>query len=127
MGFGGKKQPIGMNADRLAAVAGVGATQADADMSAPRRRVSLEPDMSRIRKSSIEETPAQRKKRLAAKTVNFSATFIARIIIIGAAGFYAWTEFQSTGKVHRGVAIGIFAMFADFGRVMLKALEPGSK
>lgn len=130
MGFGGKKQPVGMNPDRLAALAGAGAgaaAQVDAGASAPRRRVSVEPDLSRIRKCSIDETPAERKKRLAAKTVNFGATFIARIIIMGAAGFFIWTELQNTGKIHRGVAVGMFAMLADFGRVMMKALEPGSK
>lgn len=128
MGFGGKKQPAGMNPDRLAALAGGGSlAQADASAAAPRRRVSVEPDMSRIRKCSIDETPEERKKRLAAKTVNFGATFIARIIIMAAAGFFLWTELQNTGKVHRGVVVGMFAMLADFGRVMMKALEPGSK
>lgn len=126
MGFGGKKPAMAMNADRLAAVAGA-APVVEAGEAAPRRRVSVEPDLSRIRKCSIDETPEERKKRLAAKTVNFSATIIARIVIIGAAGLFAWSEFQSTGKIHRGVALGMFAMTADLGRVLLKALEPGSK
>lgn len=128
MGFGGKKPAIAMNANRLAAVAGASAAPAaSAGEAAPPRRVSVEPDLSRIRKCSIDETPEERKKRLAAKTVNFSATIIARLVIIGAAGLFAWSEFQNTGKFHRGVAIGIFAMTADLGRVILKALEPGSK
>lgn len=129
MGFGKKSAAMQINTDRLAAVAGLSqAAPAAAGVSdAPRRRVSVEPDMSRMRKNSIDETPEQRKKRLAAKTVNFGATIIARIVIIAAAGFYAWGEFESTGKIHRGVAIGVFAMTADLGRVLLKALEPGSK
>jgi hypothetical protein len=130
MGFGGKKPMMEINIDRVAAVAGVSAplsSKADAHASTQARRVSVEPDMSRIRKSSIDETPEERKKRLAAKTVNFGATIIARLIILGAAGFYTWMEFQSTGKIHRGFAIGIFVMLADFGRVVLKAMEPGSK
>ena len=132
MGFG-KKSAAAMqiNTDRLAAVAGLpttaAATAGAGASEAPRRRVSVEPDMSRIRKCSLDETPEERKKRLAAKTVNFTATILARLVIIAAAGLYAWTEFESTGKIHRGVAIGIFAMTADLGRVMLKALEPGSK
>jgi len=128
MGFGGKKPAMAMNADRLAAVAGASAAPAlSAGEAAPQRRVSVEPDLSRIRKCSIDETPEERKKRLAAKTVNFSATIIARLFIIGAAGLFAWNEFQNTGQLHRGVAVGVFAMTADLGRVILKALEPGSK
>ena len=127
MAFGGKKPAMAMNADRLAAVAGVSAAPAASASETPKRRVSVEPDLSRIRKCSIDETPEERKKRLAAKTVNFSATIIARLVIIGAAGLFAWSEFQNTGKFHRGVALGIFAMTADLGRVILKALEPGSK
>ena len=127
MGFGGKKPAMAMNASRLAAVAGASAAPTASGTEAPRRHVSVEPDLSRIRKCSIDETPEERKKRLAAKTVNFSATIIARLVIIGAAGLFAWSEFQNTGKIHRGVALGIFAMTADLGRVLLKALEPGSK
>lgn len=127
MGFGGKKPAMAMNASRLAAVAGASAAPAVSASEAPMRRVSVEPDLSRIRKCSIDETPEERKKRLAAKTVNFTATIIARLIIIGAAGLFAWSEFQNTGKFHRGVALGIFAMTVDLGRVILKALEPGSK
>lgn len=127
MGFGGKKPAMAMNASRLAAVAGASAAPAASASEAPMRRVSVEPDLSRIRKCSIDETPEERKKRLAAKTVNFTATIIARLIIICAAGLFAWSEFQNTGKFHRGVALGIFAMTVDLGRVILKALEPGSK
>ena len=50
-----------------------------------------------MRKNRIEESPEQRKKRLAAKTVNFGATFLARLILIGAAGYYGYEQFQQTG------------------------------
>ncbi|GJL94572.1 MAG: hypothetical protein DHS20C05_09770 [Hyphococcus sp.] len=132
MGFS-KKEPVArISAARLCAVAGSPAVTAQASaipeaaaVKAP--RVSLEPDMSRIRKNMIDETPAARKKRLAAKTVNFGATIIARLIILGAAGYYAWQTYQFTGQVSRGLGIGLFAMAADLGRVSLKALTPGSK
>ncbi len=115
--------------DRLAAVAGGAGAAATAVTGggANRPRVSLEPDVSRIRKIAIEETPEERKLRLAAKTVNFSATILARMIILAAAGLYVWKTYQFSGQVHRGIAIGMFAMTADLGRVALKALEPGSK
>lgn len=133
MGFGNKKAAPQVGIDRLAAVAGGGAAAATAAPAAagaasePVKRVSVEPDVSRIRKRQIEETPEDRKKRLAAKAVNFSATILARIAILAAAGLYMWKEYEFTGKVHRGVALGAFAMTADLGRVILKAMEPGSK
>ncbi|MHA7871643.1 MAG: hypothetical protein ACX939_04765 [Hyphococcus sp.] len=134
MDYGGKKrEAAGVSSARLAAVAGAPASaeaapdSAPAGPSAPVRRASVEPDLSKIRKYSIDETPEARKKRLAAKTVNFSATIIARIIIIAAVCLYGWAEFQGTGKIHRGIAVGVFAMLADLGRVSLKALDPGSK
>lgn len=126
-----KKTPAARaSADRLAALAGVSATSSGAAAMAapgPPRRVSVEPDVTRIRKCAIEETPEERKKRLAAKSVNFGASFFARILILGAAGYFLWIEFQSTGQIHRAVATGVFAMVADFGRVVMKAMTPGSK
>ncbi len=80
-----------------------------------------------MKRREIEETPADRKRRLAAKAINFTATILARIIILGAAGYYTWKEYEFTGQVHRGVAFGLFAMSADLGRVILKAMTPGSK
>lgn len=135
MAFGAKQQPaFQVSAARLAAVSGGGAAtaaampaSASAGESAPRRRVSVEPDVSRIRKNMIDETPEERKKRLAAKTVNFGATIIARIVIFAGVGLYAWKTYQFSGEIHRGVALGLFAMTADFGRVCLKAMTPGSK
>lgn len=131
MAFSKKNAAAQISMDRLAAVAGVsagaGVAQVAAGGAARARRVSLEPDVSRIRKNAIEETPEERKRRLAAKTVNFGATIIARIIILAAAGLYVWQTYQFSGQMHRGLAFGIFAMTADLGRVMLKAMEPGSK
>lgn len=132
MAFGNKQPVVQVSTDRLAALAGGGAAAAayagsGAGVAAGRPRVSLEPDVSRIRKQTFDETPEARQKRLAAKTVNFGATILARLIILAAAGFYAWNTFQFSGEIHRGLAVGIFAMMADLGRVCLKAMEPGSK
>ncbi len=131
MAFGGRQQAAArVSADRLASLSGGGAATAampGGGAPAQPRRVSVEPDLSRIRRNSIDETPEARKKRLAAKTVNYTATFLARIVIIAAAGYYGYELYHSTGQVHRGIAVGIFAMTADLGRVILKAMEPGSK
>jgi len=122
-----------VDAGRLAALAGKrekGASSPGAAPTpdiAPRRRVSLEPDLSRISKIRLDETPAQRKKRLAAKSVNFSASFIVRIAIIGAALWYGYEAYRSTGAIDRAVALAVLVMAADFGRVLLKALQPGSR
>lgn len=129
MGFGKQEAVARISNDRLAAVTGGVAVSAPSGepAQAPLRRVSVEPDLSKMRKNRIEESPEQRKKRLAAKTVNFGATFLARLILIGAAGYYGYEQFQQTGVINRGVAMGVFIMLGDFGRVMLKAMEPGSK
>ena len=132
MGFGKQAAVPRVSAGRLTALAGGGAAQAvpasDGEVSSvPRRRVSVEPDLSRINKNRIIETAEERKKRLAAKTMNFGATFIARMIILAAAGLYGYELYQQTGDIHRGVAVGMLVMAADFGRVLLKAMEPGSK
>jgi len=131
MGFGSKKPVARISVDRLAAVTGGGGVEmaeaAAAAAPSPPRPVMLEPDVSRIRKNMVDEAPEERKRRLAAKTVNFSTTILARMVILAAAGFYAWNEFQFSGQVHRGVAIGLFAMTADLGRVTLKVMTPGSK
>ena len=125
MGFGKQTAPARASAARLNALAG--APPMSLDAAAPHRRVSVEPDLSRINRNRVVETPEERKKRLAAKTVNFGATFAARIIIIAAACIYGYDLYQSTGVMHRGIAVGVLAMIVDFGRVLLKAMEPGSK
>ncbi len=133
MGFGAKNvQTAAAGVDRLAAVAGSSSfaappADAAASSSAPRRRDEVRPDPSRIRPRQLEESPDQRKRRLAAKTANFTATIIARIVIIVAAALWAWNQYQFTGQLHRGVAIGVFVMLGDFGRVILKATEAGTK
>ncbi|WP_375207017.1 hypothetical protein [Hyphococcus sp.] len=132
MAFAKKKQEAPrISADRLASLAGGGAAVAAAvetpSVSAPRVRVEVRPDLSRIRPFGAIETPEERKKRLTAKTLNFSATFIARLVIMGAVGYLMYDIWQGTGVIHRGYAMGMFAMTADFGRVLLKAMEPGTK
>ena len=135
MGFGRKKAPARVGCARVAVIAGGGAKTAmssdiassGSGVQAAPRRVSVEPDLSRIQKSPIIETPEVRKKRLAAKTINYSATILARIVIIAAACMWGYEQMKTTGVVHRGVAAGVFAMFLDLGRVTMKALTPGSK
>lgn len=129
MAFGNKKQAAGMDPARLASVAGLSAAPAQnapAD-GAPRPRVSIEPDISRIRPRGISETPEERKRRLAAKTINFTATIIARLVILAAGGLYLWNEAQFSGGVHRGAVAGMIAMTIDLGRVAVKASTPGTK
>jgi len=115
--------------DRLAAIAGGGAMNAAAavESAAPRARVTVEPDLSRIRPRGINETPEQRARRLTAKKINFTMTFLARLIIMGAVAYLMKEVYDGTGSIHRGYATGMFLMVADFGRVILKAMEPGTK
>lgn len=131
MGRSGKQQAaLRVSADRLASVASgasYGSALAAADAAAPKPRVSHEPDLSRIRPCAIEETPEQRKKRLAAKTVNFTATILARLLIMGGLGVFAYDIYEGSGAIHRGAAAGLFAMTLDFGRVLMKAMQPGTK
>lgn len=120
-----------VDAGRLAALAGKTVDKpedaVEANGAQPRKRVSVEPDLSRINKNRIIETPEQRKKRLAAKSVNYSASFMARAAIIAAALWYGYESYQSTGDIDRIVAIAVLVMAADFMRVMVKAMEPGSR
>ncbi|WP_428410496.1 hypothetical protein [Hyphococcus sp.] len=132
MAFAKKQEPPRISADRLASLAGgraaMAAEAAAPAESAPRFRGEIQPDLSRIRpRGAAIETPEERKRRLAAKTVNFTMTFIARIAIMAAVGYLLYEGWQGTGAIHRGYAFGMFAMFADFGRVILKAMEPGTK
>ena len=130
MAFAKKKQEAPrISADRLANLAGTASAPAAAAIpeAAPRMRVELQPDLSRMRPRGTLETPEDRKRRLAAKTINFSATFLARIIIMATVAYLLYGMWQGTGVVHRGYAMAMFAMTADFGRVLLKAMEPGTK
>lgn len=129
MAFGNQsKRAPQIGADRLASVAGLAPAAAAVDGTvAPAVRQVLEPDLSRIRPRGIEETPDERKRRLTAKTVNFTFTIIARLVIMGALGQFGYEAYQATGMVHRGVAAGLFAIAADLGRVILKAMTPGTK
>lgn len=123
-----KQQAPRASADRLAAIAGGVADMEPARQSAgPAVRMVHQPDLSRIRPRGIEETPAQRKKRLTAKTINFTATILARLVIMAGLGLYLWNGYEMTGAIQRGPAIGMFVLFADLGRVILKAMEPGTK
>lgn len=133
--MGKKKQEAPrVDAGRLAALAGqrkeaqaTSEGSPEASGGQPQRRVSVEPDLSRINKTRIIETPEQRKKRLAAKSVNFSASFMARGAIIAAALWYGYEAYQSTGDIDSIVAGVVLVMTVDFARVMFKAMEPGSR
>ena len=130
MAFAKKQQAAPqISAARLATIAGGGVAVAEEPSAAqePLMRRELQPDLSRIRPRGTLETPEQRKKRMAAKTINFTMTFLARIIIMGAVGFLIHESWQGTGVIHRGYAMAMFAMVADFGRVTIKAMEPGTK
>ena len=119
-----------ISTDRLAALAGGGGAMAAAEAipgGAPRMRTELQPDLSRMRPRGVIETPEQRKRRLTAKKINFTMTFLARIVIIGAVAYLMNEAYQGTGAIHRGYATGLFLMVADFGRCTLKAMEPGTK
>ncbi len=132
MAFGAKKtQAAIVGCDRLMAVAGAAPTASSSrsavEASPSRRRHDLTPDPSRIRPRQIEETPEDRKRRLAAKTANFTATIIARLVIIAAAALWAWKQYEYSGQIHRGVAVGVFIMLGDLGRVFMKASVSGTK
>lgn len=126
----GRKQQTAprISADRLAAIAGgVAGAEPAIETAAPAPRVLLEPDLSRIRPRGVDETPEQRRKRLAAKTVNFTFTIAARLVIMAALGLLIWNNYEMTGAFQRGPVIGVFLIFADLGRVIMKAMEPGTK
>lgn len=130
MGFAKRKEEAPrISADRLASIAGGAAYEdvVEVESPAPRARVSLEPDLSRIRPRCVDETPEARKKRLAAKTINFTATILARLVIMGALGNFMWETYQLTGGFHRGAVMGSFLILVDLGRVAMKAMEPGTK
>ncbi|PQA89644.1 hypothetical protein [Hyphococcus luteus] len=130
MAFARKKDDAAprVSAARLAAIAGgAPAEEPVAQSAAPARPATLEPDLSRIRPRGVNETPEQRKKRLGAKTINFTATILARVIIMGALALFMWDGYEITGAIQRGPAIAMVAMVADLGRVILKAMEPGTK
>jgi hypothetical protein len=80
-----------------------------------------------MRPRGLMETPEQHKKRMTAKTINFTMTFFARFVIMGAVAYLMYGIYEGTGSLHRGYAVAMFAMIADFGRVTLKAMEPGTK
>ena len=80
-----------------------------------------------VRKIGWEESPAARKIRMRAKTVNFTCTIFARGFIIFGAFYYLWDFYQTSHIIHRGVLFIIFAMFADLGRVLNKMSTPGTK
>lgn len=124
-----------VDAGRLAALAGkkndasgeASGASSEAAGGQPRRRATVEPDLSRINKNRIIETPEQRKKRLAAKSVNYSASFMVRSVILAAAMWYGYEAYQSTGDIDGIIAVAVLVMAADFGRVLFKAMEPGSR
>lgn len=131
--MGAKANPMEMRANaRLASLAanvsggGAAAAEPAAVSSRPARNL-LEPDLSRIRPRGIDETEEQRRRRLAAKTVNFSMSFLARTVILAALAMFAFSLYERTGSVHRGIGALMFVIFADFGRAILKAMEPGTK
>jgi len=113
--------------DRLSALAGGAAAPADAQAAPIVAPAMLEPDLKRIRPRAIDNSPEQRKRRLTAKAINFTATIIARLVILAGLGLFAWSGYEITGTIERGPAIALFVIGADLCRVILKAMVPGSK
>jgi hypothetical protein len=126
-----KKQSVALRvgADRLAAIAGGGAMEmaVAAESETPQVRMELQPDLSRMRPRGVMESPEQRKRRMTAKKINFTMSFLARLAIMGAVAYLMNETYEGTGAIHRGYATAMFIMVADFGRCILKAMEPGTK
>ena len=86
-----------------------------------------EPDPRSVRKWRPTEDPVARRRRLRAKTVNFTCTLTARAVIMFGLGYFLLHEWEHYGVVDRRGAFILLAMVADYGRVIMKALEPGTK
>lgn len=132
MGFGNKKPAMAISSSRLASVAGAPAASAASSSPQIKRIACPEPDLSRIRPRRIQETPEERKRRLAAKTVNFTVTIIARIVILIAAGLFLWTDYLNSvqygwSRFHYFAFLGMMTMVGDLGRVIIKASTHGTK
>lgn len=125
MAFGKKTDVAATRAARLAARPSVAGAAAVAQP-----RVSYnDPEAlrDRIKPLGGDETPEQRRMRLRAKTVNFSATFMARVVIMAAAGYFMLQEYRKWGLIDRRIGFGMLAMGADFGRALAKCMTPGTK
>ncbi|WP_411816314.1 hypothetical protein [Hyphococcus sp. DH-69] len=125
MAFGNQQQATAqISSSRLANVIGAPANEAlDAEIAKPAPRVGVQPDLSRIKTRRREETPEQRKRRMASNRLNFGATIIARLVIIAALGNFGYEVYEMTGTVHRGVAAGVIAISLDLLRVTAKAAD----
>ncbi len=84
-------------------------------------------DQKRIRKIGWDEPADARKRRLRAKTINFSCTIGARVLLFVGVGYFFWKQYQWHGVINRGLIVAMLAMLADFGRVMAKMMTHGTK
>jgi len=125
MAFGSQQRlETQISSSRLASLAGREAKAAAvADVQMSPRNVSVEPDLSRIRARSREETPEQHQKRLASNRLNFFANMIVRFAIIGALVHFGYGVYEMTGTIHRGVTAGVIVVGLDFLRVAAKSMN----
>lgn len=125
MAFGKRHDAGAARAARLAAKSSV--ATAGAPLRATISYDDPEAIRNRMKPFGVEETPDERRMRLRAKTVNFSATFLARAVIMAAAGYFMLQEFRKWGYIDRRIGFGLVAMGADFTRVLGKCMTPGTK
>ncbi|MEX6632265.1 hypothetical protein [Hyphococcus lacteus] len=125
MAFGSQQRlETQISSSRLASLAGRETNVAAvADVQTSARQVSVQPDLSRIRTRSRDETPEQHQKRLASNRLNFVANMIVRFAIIGALVHFGYGVYEMTGTIHRGVAAGVILIGLDFLRVAAKSMN----
>ena len=111
---------------RLSAVTGSGGGGAGG-LSARPERDCVEPDLSKIRKSSIDETPEEFKQRIAAKTVNYSVSITLRLMILATIGYFLWQGYDSSRELERNLLIAGGAVFLDLVRAGFKCITPGTR
>lgn len=123
MAFGKKNSAASARMERLTQNMG----QANADSDSASSCDVPEPDLETIRRLRLNETSEERRVRLRVKTINFASTLTARAVIIFIALFYLVHRYSHSGILDRRIAIVIFAMVGDYGRVLMKAFTPGTK
>ena len=116
------------SSSRLSAVTGGGGGDGGASAIGGRpMRDCVEPDLSKIRKSSIDETPAEFKQRMAAKAVNYGVSITLRLIILGTIGYFLWQGYDSSRELEQNLLIAGGAVFLDLVRAGFKCITPGTK
>ena len=121
MGFG--KQNTAALAGRLERVSG--STSAS---TVAIKRKTVEPDFSKVKRyNPLSETEEERVLRMRAKTVNFTCTIFARLVIIASASYFAYDAYITSNGLNWRPILGVFLLFAELGRVLTKMMTPGTK